>query len=75
VITLRVRKFGSSLGVVLPDEVVSRLSTGDGKQLFLSEMRDGSYRLSPFDPAFEQKMARAADVMRRYRNTLRTLGQ
>ncbi len=33
---LKVRKFGNSLGVVLPEEVINRLRTGDGERLFLS---------------------------------------
>ena len=32
---LKVRKFGNSLGVVLPKEVVRRLRTKDGEPLFL----------------------------------------
>jgi antitoxin component of MazEF toxin-antitoxin module len=33
VIELKVRKFGNSLGVVLPKEVIGRLHTGDGQRL------------------------------------------
>jgi len=58
VVALKVRKIGNSLGVVLPREVVSRLNAADGKQLYLSETPDGSYRLSPYDPSFEEKMNR-----------------
>ena len=74
-VALKVRKFGNSLGVVLPKEVVSRLNTGDGKQLFLSEAPDGGYRLSPYDPSFEEKMAQAEDIIGRYRNTLHVLAK
>ena len=34
-VELKVRKFGNSLGVVLPKEVVNRLRTKDGDPLFL----------------------------------------
>ena len=74
-VELKVRKFGNSLGVVLPKEVIHRLNTSDGEPLFLIEAADGSYRLTPFDPAFEKKMTKAEDVMRRYRNTLRALSK
>ena len=47
VIELKVRKFGNSLGVVLPKEVVKRLHTGEGEPLFLIEAPDGGYRLTP----------------------------
>ena len=74
-IELKVRKFGNSLGVVLPKEVVNRLQTADGEPLFLIEAADGSYRLTPYDPAFEKKMAKADDIVSRYRNTLHVLSK
>lgn len=40
-IELKVRKFGNSLGVVLPKEVINRLHTKDGAPLFLIEARTG----------------------------------
>jgi putative addiction module antidote len=72
---LKVRKFGNSLGVVLPKEVINRLNTRDGEPLFLIEAPDGSYRLTPYDPGFEKKMAKANGIIKRYRNTLRVLSQ
>jgi putative addiction module antidote len=72
---LKVRKFGNSLGVILPKEVLTRLHTGDGQSLFLSDAPDGSYRLTPFDPSFETKMKKADDIIGRYRNTLKALAE
>ena len=74
-IELKVRKFGNSLGVVLPKEAINRLHTGDGELLFLIEAADGGYRLTPYDPAFEKKMAKAEDIIGRYRNTLHVLAK
>ena len=74
-VELKVRRFGNSLGVVLPKEVIQRLHTGDGKPLFLVEAPDGSYQLTPYDPAFEKKMAKAEDIIQRYRNTLHVLSK
>lgn len=74
-VELKVRKFGNSFGVVLPKEVINRLQTGDGEPLFLIESPDGGYRLTPYDPAFEKKMAKAEDIMSRYRNTLHVLAK
>lgn len=73
VIRLKVRKLGNSLGVILPEEVISRLHTGDGDNLFLVEAPDGSYQLTPCDPAALEKTAKAEDIMNRYRNTLHVL--
>lgn len=74
-IEVKVRKFGNSLGVVLPKEVINRLNTRDGEQLFLIEGPDGTYQLTPYDPAFEKKMTTADDILRRYRNTLHALAK
>jgi putative addiction module antidote len=74
-IAVKVRKFGNSLGVVLPKEVINRLNTRDGEQLFLVESPDGTYQLTPYDPAFESKMAKADDILHRYRNTLHVLAK
>ena len=74
-IQLKVRKFGNSLGVVLPKEVINRLQTGDGGELFLLDSPDGSYRLTPYDPEFERKMQKAEEIMGRYRNTLHALAK
>jgi len=74
-VELKVRKFGNSLGVVLPKEVIHRLQTGDGQRLFLIEAAEGDYQLTPYDPAFEKKMKRADEIMARYRNTLHALSK
>lgn len=74
-VELKVRKFGNSLGVVLPKEIINRLHTADGGRLFLIEAADGTYCLTPYDPAFEEKMARADDIIGRYRNTLHALAK
>jgi putative addiction module antidote len=74
-VELKVRRFGNSLGVVLPREVVSRLHTRDGERLFLIEAPDGTYRLTPYDPNFEKKMAKAEEIISRYRNTLHALAK
>jgi putative addiction module antidote len=74
-VQLKVRKFGNSLGVVLPKEVINRLHTSDGEPLFLIEGPNGGYQLTPYDPGFEKKMAKVDDIISRYRNTLHVLAK
>ena len=74
-VELKVRKFGNSLGVVLPKEVINRLRTSDGQPLYLIEYPDGSYQMTPYDPAFANKMSKADDIIDRYRNTLHVLSK
>jgi putative addiction module antidote len=74
-IELRVRKFGKSLGVVLPMEAVKRLRLGEGKSVFLVEEVDGTFRLISRAGVFASKMAKADDIMERYGKALRKLAQ
>lgn len=74
-VTLKVRKVGNSLGLVLPKEVIGRLRTGEGEEVFLVEGPNNTYRLTPFDPDFEKKMSKAEEIMTRYRNTLHVLSK
>jgi putative addiction module antidote len=74
-VELKVRKFGNSLGVVLPKEVINRLHTSDGQPLYLIEAPDGTYQLTPYDPAFANKISKADDIIDRYRNTLHVLSK
>jgi putative addiction module antidote len=74
-IQIKVRKFGNSLGVILPKDVLNRLKAGDGERLFLVEAADGAYTLTAYDPEFERQMEIAEEGIARYRNTLRALAK
>ncbi len=73
-VKLKVTTVGSSAGVVLPKEVMARLKIEKGDHLYLTEAPDG-YRITPYDPEFEQKMDLARRVMRERRNALRELAK
>lgn len=72
---LKVRAVGNSLGVVLPKEILARLNLKVGDSLHLTHAPDGSMRITPYDPAFEEQMRLARDGMGKYRNTLRELAK
>ena len=74
-VTLKLTTVGTSTGVVIPREVLSRLGVAKGDVLYLVETPDGGYRLTPHDPDFVARMEKAEDIMRRYRNTLATLAK
>jgi antitoxin component of MazEF toxin-antitoxin module len=42
-VELKIRRFGNSLGVVLPKEVIDRLQTIKGASIFLTEIDHGDY--------------------------------
>ena len=73
--TLKLTTVGTSTGVIIPKAMLERMNVGKGDALYAVEAPDGSYRLTPYDPAFAAKMEKADDIMRRYRNTLRALAR
>jgi putative addiction module antidote len=73
-VKLKVTTIGSSAGIVLPKEVLSRLKIEKGDSVFLTESPDG-FRITPYDPEFEEDMALARQVMRKRRDLLRELAK
>jgi putative addiction module antidote len=75
VTTLKLTAIGTSTGVIIPKSMLDRMNVSKGDALYATEAPDGSYRLTPYDPTFVQKMEKADDIMRRYRNTLQALAK
>ena len=73
-VKLKLTQIGSSTGLVLPKEVLSRLRLAKGDAVFLTESPEG-VRLTPYDPEFEEDMAIARKVMRENRDALRELAK
>ena len=74
-IETKVRKIGNSLGIVLPKEALQALKVQEGDVLFLTEAPEGSLRVTPEKPGFQDIMKIAEDGMNRYRNALRELAK
>ena len=71
---LKLREIGTSVGVILPEEVLARLELGKGDELILTEAPDG-YRLTRFDPAVEEQVEHGREFMKEYRETFRALAK
>ena len=71
---VKVTTLGNSMGVILPKESLARMQAKKGDILYLVESPQG-YTLTPYDQDFEEQMAAAEDVMRRYRNALLELAR
>jgi putative addiction module antidote len=69
-----VTRIGNSLGVILPRDAAAQLNVEAGDQLYLSRTPDG-FRISPYDPEFEEQMSVAKDVMKSDRDILRELAK
>jgi putative addiction module antidote len=73
-VTIKVRKVGNSLGVILPSEALQLLRVKEGESLHLTETPDGVL-VTSYDPEFETAMNVGERFMARYRNTLRELSK
>ena len=71
---LKLRPFGSSVGVIVPKEILSSLNVKEGDTLFLTQGKDG-FRVVAHDPNFEKAMEIYRRGARKYRNTLRELSK
>ena len=72
--SVKVRKVGNSLGVILTKDVVESLGVVEGDELFAVRTPEG-IRLTPYDPDFARVMKDTRDYMRRHRNALHELAK
>lgn len=71
---LKITTVGSSVGVVLPKEILAKLRVGKGDMLSVTETPDG-IELRAYDEDFADDMAIAERVMRENRDLLRKLAE
>jgi putative addiction module antidote len=74
ILQLKLRKFGNSLGIVLPKEALAHLKVAEGDELTLTDSQDGM-RINVANTEFAKTMEVFEDLNRRYRNTLRELAK
>jgi putative addiction module antidote len=72
--TLKITTVGSSVGIVLPKEILARLRVEKGDTLYAVETPNG-IELTPYDPEFAEQMSAAKKVMREDRDALRKLAE
>lgn len=71
---LKLTTVGTSTGVVIPKEMLSRLKVGKGDSLFAIETPSG-YLITPYDPEIEKQLKLGREIMNEYRDTLRALAK
>jgi len=72
--SLTLISIGDSVGMILPDEILSRLNVSVGDNLYVTQTHDG-IELRRFDPEYEEDMAIAERVMSEDRDVLRRLAE
>lgn len=73
-VTVKLRKIGNSLGLILPKEVVERLHLQAGDTLHVIPDAEGA-RLTPYDPEFAAAMKAYERTRHKYRNALHALAR
>lgn len=71
---LKLRKIGSSTGVILPKDLLDSFHLQEGDQLFVDINQNGLL-LTPYDPEFEATMQAFNRTRKKYRNALRQLAK
>jgi putative addiction module antidote len=71
---VKVTTIGSSVGIVLPREILNRLHIDKGDTVYLTESPDG-IRISPYNAEFAQKIEMLEQVMRENRDVLKKLAE
>ena len=71
---LKLTQIGTSVGVILPKEMLARLKLEKGDMVYVTETPDG-VALTAFDPTFEDQLELGREFMREYRDTFRALAK
>jgi putative addiction module antidote len=73
--TLKVKKIGNSVGLILPKDLLARLQLKEGDTLHVLEAPDRELRLSPYDANHDKAMQIAREIFRDYADTLKALAK
>lgn len=74
-VTLKIRKIGNSLGLIVPKEVSDQLRLKEGDSMHATIERGGEMRLTMFDPKFENALQAFERTRGKYRNAFRELAK
>jgi putative addiction module antidote len=71
---VKVTAIGNSIGIVLPEAVLSKLKASKGDTLYLVEVPEG-FTLIPYQQDLESQVDAAKKIMEKYRNALHKLAK
>ena len=72
--TLKLTAVGTSTGVVIPKDMLTRFRLKKGDVLHVVETRDG-FLLTPYDAEVQEQIKSGERFMDRYRETFRALAE
>lgn len=71
---LKIRKIGTSLGVVLPKDLLAELGVGEGDLLYPVRTPEG-VEFSRYDPTFVRAVEAGRRFMRKYPSAMKKLAE
>jgi putative addiction module antidote len=73
-LTLKLRKIGTSIGFILPKEMLAHLRAQEGQEIFAVETPTG-YMITTLDPQAQQQVEAGKELMDRYRDVFAALAK
>lgn len=73
--SLKIRRVGNSLGLILPRPTLEELGAEEGDELFVVRDGEGGLRLTPYDPDFAEAVEDARAFMQSHRNAFQELAK
>ncbi len=71
---LKLTSVGTSTGMVVPKEMLSRMKVEKGDMLYAVETAEG-YLVTPYDPSVQEQLEHGRRFMKRYRETFKALAK
>ena len=71
---LKLTAVGTSTGVIIPKEMLSRMKVARGDTLHVAETPEG-YLITPFDPGIASQVEAGREFMKEYRDTFKILAE
>ena len=72
---LQIRKIGNSVGLILPKDLLARMSLQEGDQLYVVEQPERGLKLTPYNPKHAKAMEIARRSFRKYGDTYKALAE
>jgi putative addiction module antidote len=72
--TLKLTAVGTSTGVIIPKEMLTRMKVERGDVLHVVETADG-YLITPYDPDIAKQLDEGREFMKEYRDAFKELAK
>ncbi len=70
---LKIRKIENSLGIIIPDEILERMSVGEGSEVYIAETPDGALKITPYNTEMDLQMKALRIGIFKYNKALKAL--